>query len=202
MLKLMAESGSRVAFISFIMMFSIGTLLLETKRSWYKLIVLLLSGFLFAFMIQFILSSEILMNRLLKSAEVGDLAGRNIIWEKLMPLIKENPFFGVGRTGYAEYTQKVFLEAKSPHNVIIEVLCYTGIIGLIFYMLFIIRSLIFSYKAYNIKHIILPILLFIPILGYLLSGQLLTNKIGWLIVSFSIGMGIVKPLNFNEKSSI
>lgn len=188
MLKLMAESGSRVAFISFVLMFVLGVLLIKTKRTWYKLTVLIIGSLSFVYIIQYVLSSEILMFRLMKASE-GDLAGRDIIWQKIFPLIRENPIFGVGKTGYVAYSQQIFYQLSSPHNVIIEILSYTGIVGLIIYLVFVLRSFIYSWRAFKIKKTILPLLLYIPILGYLLSGQILTNKIGWMIFAYAVASG-------------
>ena len=196
MLKLMAESGSRVAFISFVLMFTGGVLLIKTKKTWYKVFVLVFGGILFAVIIQYVLSSEVLMVRLLKASEEGDLAGRDIIWQKIIPLIKDNPIFGVGKTGYVAYSKQVFYEPSSPHNVIIEILSYTGIVGLIAYLLFVIRSFLFGLKAYKFRKKILPLLLLIPMAGYLLSGQILTNKLGWVIFGYATASGAFLPLEY------
>jgi len=198
MLKLMAETGSRIAFISFAVMFSLGVLLIKTKKTWHKLIVLVFGGILFAAIIQYVTDSEVLMFRLLKTYEKGDLAGRDIIWQDIIPLIKENPIFGVGETGYAAYVQQFFRSAKSPHNVIVEVLSYTGILGLFTYLLFVFRSCIFGWKAYKFKKNILSLLLFIPVLGLLLSGQILTNKIGWAIFAYATASGAFLYLEYTK----
>jgi len=196
MLKLMAETGSRVAFISFVLMFSLGVLLIKTKKTWHKLIVLAFGGILFTVIIQYVTDSATLMYRLLSTYETGDLAGRDIIWQDIIPLIKENPIFGVGITGYADYTQQFFRATPSPHNVIIEVLSYTGILGLFTYLLFVFRSCIFGWKAYKYKRAILPLLLLIPVVGLLFSGQILVNKIGWGIFGYATASGAFLPLEY------
>lgn len=202
MLKLMAESGSRVAFISFVVMFLMGTLLIKTKKSWYKIGVLILGVVVFFIIIQYILQSEVLLTRLIKSFEEGDLAGRDVIWQNIIPLIKANPILGVGQTGYAAYTQQVFYGPRSPHNVIIEVMSYTGLVGLMIYLLFVFRSFMFGWKAYKFKRGILPLLLLIPMAGYLLSGQILTNKIGWVIFGYASASGAFLRLEYYKKSKI
>ncbi len=202
MLKLLAESGSRVAFISFALMFILGTILYKTKKTWYKLIVLMFGSALFIFVIQYLLSSEIIFLRLMHTVEEGNLAGRDVIWQGIIPLIQENPIFGVGKTGYAAYSKQVFHQLSSPHNVFIEITCYTGIVGLFTYLLFIYRAALLSWKTYKIKKEYLSILLFIPILGYLLSGQILVNKIGWVIFAYAIGNGAFNSLNYINKSEL
>lgn len=190
MLKLLAESGSRVAFTSFVLMFSFGVILLKTKKTWYKIVAFVIGSIVFALMIQYILNSSILVNRLLQTVNEGDLAGRDEIWQELQPLILGNPLFGVGKTGYAEYSQKVFSGLKSPHNVIIEILCYVGAFGFIAYFLFFIRVIKLIFKSYKKTKILLPPILIFPIFGFILSGQILTSKIGWIIFSYSIASGL------------
>lgn len=202
MLKLMAESGSRVAFISFVMMFVFGTLLYKSKKMWYKLIVFVLGSVLFVYMIQYLLSNEVILRRLLQTTEEGNLAGRDVIWQKILPLIVDNPLFGVGKTGYAAYSKQVFNQLSSPHNVIIEILSYTGIVGLFSYLMFAFRSFKLSWKAYKIKKNILSLLLFIPVSGFILSGQILVNKIGWVIFAYAIANGSFISLNYFKKLNL
>ena len=62
-----------------------------------------------------------------------------------------------------------------------------GSIGLFVYLTFLFRifkATVFDYKAYGSLS---QLLLLIPILGLLLSGQLLVTKIGWVLFAFVIG---------------
>jgi len=190
MLKLMAETGSRVALFSFVLMFVTGTLLFKTKKSWYKIIILAVGAIAFIYIIQYLLQSEILLQRILLTRSESDLAGRDNIWQKLIPLIKENPVFGVGITGYEEFARSKLSQNTSPHNVIIEILCYSGIIGLIFYSFFIFRVTKQALSVLRTKKIIMPLLLLVPVAGIILSGQILNVKIGWLIFAYIIGEGL------------
>lgn len=186
MLKLMAETGSRVAFLSFFSMFIVAMALIKTKKRRYKIaiyiagLLLLLTAFLY------IIQSEIIMIRLLQTKETGNVAGRDVIWESIFPLIKNNPIFGVGETGYRLYTQHVFGGEKSPHNVILEILCYTGIVGLLIYLTFFFKVCKQGYVSYKRSGVLLQVLLLIPITGLLLSGQLLYSKIGWIIFAYIV----------------
>jgi O-antigen ligase len=102
-------------------------------------------------------------------------------------LILDNPLFGVGTVGYETYSFMVFGELKSPHNVFLEILCYTGITGLTVYLVFLYRIFRRSFHLYRQTKIILPILLLIPIFASLASGQILNVKIGWLIFAYIAG---------------
>jgi O-antigen ligase len=62
-------------------------------------------------------------------------AGRNYLWHVAMEMTGENPFFGVGLSGFeaAEITIKSEIMAY-PHNIFLEVLCETGIIGFFLFL--------------------------------------------------------------------
>ena len=190
MLTLMAESGSRVAFLSFILAFIAGGFLFQTKKVWAKILVLGIGALAFLAVWQFLMQIEVLNTRLLMSIEERDLSERDIIWQRLLPLIKSNPLFGVGKTGYADFTQIIFGQFTSPHNVFIEVLCLTGITGLFIYLVFLYRIFKGSYLLYKAESLLLPLLLIIPVLGLLLSGQILFVKIGWVIFAYISGSSI------------
>jgi O-antigen ligase len=150
-------------------------------------------------------------NRLLIIYERGDLGGRDVIWQELYPLIGGNPVLGVGETGYAYFAQTTFGRYTSPHNVILEVLCFTGIIGLIIYSLFLFRVFNKGYQHYKTEGLLLPLLLISPVIGMLITGHIIGVKIGWIIFSYIVGSSVFKqksetigsiiPLNTYENPS-
>ena len=186
MLMFMFATGSRLAFISFALEFVVGVIFYQTKKRWYKIILLILAIGASAYFFQLMKQSEILINRLLLTRETGDLAGRDIIWLELMPLIKANFIWGVGETGYKAFTYRIFGGDKSPHNVILEVLSYTGIIGLVLYLNFIAKATLQSWKTFKINNYLLPLLLMIPVFGVIVGGQALNVKIVWAILAFAV----------------
>ena len=187
MFLLLIATGSRVAFISFSLCFLSGLVLIKPQRANSKILIFAL-GLMIAFLlINYVLSSSILYDRLINSVQERDLSDRNIIWKSLIPLIKANPIFGVGTTGYSLYSYKIFGKVISPHDVLIEVLCYAGIIGLLIYLYFLYKILHVSWKKYRLNGNAIQVLLLIPVLGLILSGQLLTTKIGWVLFAFAIG---------------
>ena len=141
------------------------------------------------------MQSEILIQRLLQSAEGGDLAGRDVIWRALLALIYDNPIFGVGKTGYAYFTQINFGGLTSPHNVLLEVVCYTGLFGLILYLTFLFRIGKSAFINFKVSGMLLPCLLLIPVAGFILSGQLLGVKIGWVIFAYVAGNSALENTN-------
>jgi O-antigen ligase len=184
MLKLMAESGSRVAVISFVLAFITGGFLLKTKKVWMKAIVLCMGTIVFIAVWQYFMQNEVLSSRLLLSIQEGDLSERNIIWKRLIPLMKSSPIFGVGKTGYDLFSILTFGDIYSPHNVLIEVFCLTGITGLFFYLLFLFKIYKKGVSQYRNEGALLPLILLIPVLGLLFSAQILNVKIGWIIFAY------------------
>ena len=101
-------------------------------------------------------------------------------------LILEHPILGVGLSGGNYISILNFGIVKSVHNVILEVALYSGLFGLIPFLIFlysIIRNNLLSYKK---SQNILPILLSIPMLGMILSGQALGVKLFWTIAAYSM----------------
>jgi hypothetical protein len=201
LIKFMIDTNSRVAFVSFVLgcyvMFRLyyNSALLSRKTN------LLISGFilfLVAFMI--LLINVDLIKRLFDIFSKGDLSGRDWIWSKIRPIISTNLVFGVGETGYAKMVALTFGGFGSPHNVILEVLCYTGLVGLLFFLVFLWRVIKAAYIKYKYQNDILPIILLIPILGMILSAQILWPKIVWLIFAFIVSQNI-KENSLDKKAS-
>lgn len=186
MILFMFETGSRKAFIGFAGAFIIGTLLYKTKRKRYKVLLLVLGSIAAVYLIQMLQQSEVLISRLLKTAEEGSLAGREDIWATIIPLIKENFLFGVGKTGYHKFAIQEFGSVTSPHNVILEVLAYIGIIGLFTYVYFIVKATWQAFFGYRIKGLLLPLLLLIPSWGLIFGGQALGGKLVWAIFALAV----------------
>jgi O-antigen ligase len=80
-----------------------------------------------------------------------------------------------------------FSRIPSPHNVILELMCYSGIIGLTIYLVYFYQICKRGYQSYKRKGLLLPILLLIYIFGMLFTGQILYDKIGWIIFAYTVG---------------
>lgn len=192
MLFLMAETGSRVAFMAFILAFMLGVVLFKTNGVLKKTMLIASGIVILAVAFVLLLQTDVLRNRLLQSTEGADLAGRDVIWQSIIPLIVENPIFGVGETGYDYFAQVTFGKLWGAHNVFLEVLSDTGIIGLLIYLYFLFQIFKYAYSSYKTKKWILPVLLLIPIFGMLLSSQILTKKIGWIIFAYIVSSSSIK----------
>jgi hypothetical protein len=180
----MIATGSRVSFIAFILAYVTFIFLYQSKSRWGKTLLFLVGILTFIFVWQFVLKSEGITERLIQSIQQGDLSERDIVWKKIWPIWLDNPVFGVGKTGYEYLTTNPSGRFISPHNVILEILCLTGITGLILYFVFLYRITKIGYQTFKYQNYLLSILLLIPVFGLLLSAQLLQVKTGWIIFSY------------------
>ena len=186
-------TGSRKAFLSLIACYITGLILLKTEKPSRKLIALIIGIVGLIALGILLLQSEVLRDRLLETAQTGDMSERDVIWGKVMPTIKEHPIFGIGNTGYDLYSVITFRGAMmSPHNVILEVLSLTGIVGLLIYATFLYQVFLKGYQTYKSNGLLLPILLAFPMFSLIVSGQILTSKIGWIIFAYVVGSYAVK----------
>ena len=192
MLNLIFATGSRGAFLSFVTTFVIAIILYKTKDLWKKLVAVFIGLVVLLFIGLALLESPTMKSRLEDSAETGNTAGRTEIWQNVIQIIKKNPIFGIGKTGYEYETTMIYGEYTSPHNVILEILCYTGIIGLIIYFTFLYQIGMSSYFIYKQRSLLLPILLLFPVLGMILSIQILTKKFGWIIFAYIVSTLAIK----------
>jgi O-antigen ligase len=203
MLKLLTESGSRVAFLSLAFCSILLLFFIKTKKHWHKLLIFGVGIIILISVWGVISQSEVLVSRLTESAEDKDISGRDDIWILLIPLIEENPIFGVGMSGYIYYGRNFFDESyASPHNVLIEILCLNGIVGLLLYLLFLFRILKNAIVSYQYQNLLLPILLLIPFLGLMLSGQILDSKFAWITLAYCVACGISNKSLMISRSNV
>jgi O-antigen ligase len=183
LLKFMIDTGSRVAFIAFFLgaatMFFIYIKRLGLSR---KVNLMIIGGFVAVLLTFIIIKNNTLIQRLSDSFNKGDLSTRDQIWGKVTPIISKHLYWGVGETGYSR-----IMGQTSPHNVFLEVLAYTGIAGFIVFLLFFGGILTAAIKKLRFSNDLLPLVLLIPILGVMLSGQIFEQKIYWGIFAYIVG---------------
>ena len=182
LLKFLIDTGSRVAFIAFILGISVMFVIFIKRLGLNKkLNLLILGSFLALCAYLFFLKNDTIIKRLHDAFYKGDLSDRGQIWSHVVHIISRNLFFGVGETGLAQRMAGV-----SPHNVFLEVLACTGIVGFLIFFIFFCRILFAAFRKYRFNNELLPLVLFIPVLGAVLSGQIFEEKIYWVIFAFII----------------
>lgn len=125
----------------------------------------------------------VLFDRLMSSAITGDTGGRTDIWETLLPYCWENPWFGVGMTGFEWIAISSYGRMVNPHNVIIEIFAYSGIVGVTIYVFFWLRVLFHSFKLRK-YHLYLPLILFLPLLVNIFCGHVIETKMSYVVYAY------------------
>ena len=195
-LVLLFVTGSRVAFLSFLMSFILIVCLYKTRNRRRKVFTILVTILVGVALFKFLLASDsIIIQRLLMTTEEGNLSGRDDIIKDLWPYVAQNYLFGVGQTGYVNISRLALGKTSviggitygfSPHNVLIEILLYTGVVGLLLYSRFWYKVFKSAYYVYIAEYDRLSLLLLIPIAGCILSGQILTAKWAFVIYAYVI----------------
>lgn len=184
MLQLLVFTASRVSMLALVLAILAGISLLGTLKLSSKILMIMSGLLVFGIAWIYMLQSDVMGMRFLLILQERDLSGRDIIWQNIIPLIKENPVFGVGTTGYTDFSQNTFGLYNSPHNVFLEILCYTGIVGLGIYLIFLYRIAVKSFKVFKHQRILLPLILMIPIMGMIGTSQILGVKTGWILFAY------------------
>ncbi len=199
--SLLIATASRVAFISFIIGVVLFFILQKTRRIYSKLLIILVGIILINHGFNYLQQTDAtILLRMDKSVNEGSISGRDEIWTGYLPTIIDNPIFGVGITGKTSVAVKYFGNDRSPHNVFIEILLYSGIVGLIIFSIFLFYFYKNAYLYYKYNNILYPLLLSIPVMGLLLSGQLLGVKVAWLIFATALSRKLsLSNYNISDK---
>jgi O-antigen ligase len=193
MIGLMVETGSRHAVLAFFMVFIAGLALYKTEKQRWKILAFCIGIITVLVIYQYIMQNEVIRTRLLQSIYEGNLSDRDIIWKNMVPLIKSNPIFGVGQSGYASYCQVIYGVYTSPHNVILEILAFTGLTGLMIYFYFLFLIFKRSWSMYRKDSLILPLLLLFIAFSMIVISHILEVKIGWAIFAYAAGSSVLNP---------
>ena len=192
MLISIINTGSRSSLLVLLLSISIfvAIKIINNKNKIYSLLTSLI--FLIVTItpiLYFSLQNEILIERILITSEGGELAlgGREILWLSMISIAIANPFLGYGYSGFENECYKLFGFVDSPHNLILEIILYTGLIGLFFYLIFLFKIFHKSYKIYVTNKTILPLLFISPILAFILANQALVVKFCWMLFAYMIG---------------
>ncbi len=121
-------------------------LLNKNKKDIFKyLIILMLIGTIGYIAVINIPETQIIFDKFTRLEEANDvLNGRDYLWKQSLNVFSENKVFGAG-IGYVN-----FLLGDAPHNIYIQLLSETGIIGFITYIMAIISSLLISLKKASV----------------------------------------------------
>lgn len=114
------------------------------------------------------------LSKLYLMSEKGDIGnGRSILFNSAFDIIKKSPFCGMG-VGYFEKYNNIYV-----HQLILQILCEIGIIGLIFFIIPLLNKVGFVLKSRaNLVSIIMVILISSTLL------MLMFSNVYWLLPNF------------------
>jgi O-antigen ligase len=141
--------------------------------------------------------SEMLRNRLEAAAEQGSLAGREHIYPATIEMISEKPLLGWGPTeNQFEIAKRIGEQAKNSrdaHNIILELLSATGILGAIPFLIGLALCVGAAWRARKGALHMFPLAFLTTVLIGCISGTWIASKILWLAFSIVLAAGgIVK----------
>lgn len=189
------DTGSRTATLIILIGVGLTLFLISGRNVILKTFGLFLGIGFGIYFYDLVMSSEVMGQRIEQEEKRGQFSNRTFLWEYAVQYIEDHPFFGGGRTGYDAFMIKAYGNIQSPHNVFLEILAYTGIIGMFLFLGFLFLCVKSSYKYYLKTKIVIPLILFIPLIGMMLSQQMLRSKIAWLIIVF----GATRSFYLNRK---
>lgn len=187
-------TGSRTALLILVLIYGCSIMTLNTKRKFLKF--LLIVGGIAAFIYgagKFLASESAMAQRLLLTLTEGSTGGRTDIWIAYLKYFPNHPLFGVGNSGMIDIatvngvgTTDITgsVTALSPHNVLVELLMTTGLVGFFIMCIFWKNIWKAAYKTFRNYRYSLPIILSILILSVILSGQILGEKYAWIIYAY------------------
>ena len=190
LLAFIIDTGSRSALVSLMLGVMFLIPLYKGKSILFKAVVNLIVIGLVVYAFYLIQSSDMFLRRLdtdlRGDTSLFQFGGRLIIWQSYLPLIQEYGVFGLGKTGFQYEANKIFGAAFSPHNVLLEVMLYAGIIGLLSYVLILYKVFNAAWRSYRLTKNQLPILILTPLIVMIAANQMLDVKLGWYIMSIVI----------------
>ncbi|ALP53212.1 hypothetical protein Tel_08610 [Candidatus Tenderia electrophaga] len=190
LLTAIVQTGSRSALLVMILTFLTMIFLFKGKNIIKRIIFYLMAIALFSLGIEFILNSDVMMARLsslaFEASERDGMGVRLDVWAVYIPLALENPIIGLGKTGFEYEAIQLFGGVKSPHNVVLEIMLYSGIVGVILFLFFIFKIMRCAFLAYRYSSNELPILLLPAIFVMVGANQVLNIKVSWFLFAYIV----------------
>jgi len=129
-------------------------------------------------------------------------SGRLYLYRIAYDLWLTSPVFGSGLGTYTHYAEAFYRGAGVPHNLFLEVLCETGIIGLIFWCTGFFQIFWNTLKTFrHAKYFPDKILTSIPLslMGYMFAVGMVGSLQNWRPLWFAMGLGIAVMKIYNSK---
>ena len=198
-LYLLIESGSRGALLSLLIGLFI-VILLGKMQAIKKIGMVLLSTLFSIGLFSFIYTNDVdFRNRIVNSIERGDTSGRTKLWEAAYRIIQDNFIFGVGNPGMMP-TMRIYSGIyQQPHNLVLELWLTSGILGLIFFMTFLIRlGKDLTVSTRNFGHSLYMALFIVVLANMVKSGGSVGLIFAWIFFGILIGSIVINKKNHQK----
>jgi O-antigen ligase len=155
-----------------------------------------------AFLAGAAMRSDLMRNRFEDTRETGSMAGREVLFPTLWGMFLEKPWTGWGQVNNQfELAQRIAEQnrlTRDSHNLVLEVLTTTGIVGAIPFFIALGLMVGAGWRARHGPHGITPMaLLVFSVLGAM-SGNPITNKQFWFILGFAVAAAV--PIVLEERA--
>ncbi len=136
-----------VSVFAFLLMYYLYNSDKKTTRIFKLCGIAIVSLVIFNIASQFVPELANFINRFRQTAEMGDVTlGRAARFAESMQIFLSNPILGIGWNGSAYYFEQSTGIFINVHNIYIQILCETGIIGTVFYFTFFIYNYIIAWR--------------------------------------------------------
>lgn len=137
--------------------------------------------------------STVMRSRLADSAETGTMAGRERIYPAAWQMFKEHPVLGWGPVNNKYVLGGRLAEQlrrrRDTHNLLLEVLTSTGLIGAIPFFMGVLLGLRACLQARNGPHGAMALALMAAVLVANSSGNWIASKLLWVVLAYAVAVG-------------
>lgn len=180
--NLLLLSASRGALIT--TGFSVVIMLIMNKSTPFKRILQVgLLVIATSYFMEKLAESELIFKRMTMFIEEGNIAGRGEIWENVWEISLKRPLIGFGTTGFENEMIKSYGARNSPHNLFLEILVTTGLIGLGVFMYFLYFHFKNSIQTFRQGEVIKIVLLVFYVTTVVKAGGAMNNKLMWFLLA-------------------
>ena len=195
LLSLMLETASRLSMIS--IFFAVIFFIYDKFKGLRFFATIILFIFLVS-ILSIIYSENVMLTRMNELFINGGLSARDVIFFTIFEDIEIDYWSGIGYLGYVNASRGLIGDGDlSPHNVFLEIFLYSGAIGLMIFIFFILQLYKYrsSFCALN-KTVFISI--FVLFLGILFSSQFFENRLSWFLLVIMLNSQYFLPVE--EKS--
>ena len=169
------------------------TLLLQGRTAWHRIRSVLVGCVALGLLVFAVSQSEMMRSRFEAAAMEGSLAGRERIYPAVFAMIGERPLLGWGPIENTyEIARRIddqVREARGPHNLVLELLSATGVLGMIPFLVGLWLCVRAGWRARHGPLQMLPFALLAAVLTGTISGTWIAAKILWLVLAIALATG-------------